>query len=98
MPGWFLVRREVLSKTLHCTFSQVSSEQARAKIRGAGSDLDILLKKLDVDLWLAEKENLPVRIDTDGSGLCGDGRELRAHLLLDIRNANSGDIRVEPPL
>ena len=63
MPGWFFVRHEVPSKTLHYTFSQVSSEQAWAKIYGAGSDLDILLKKLDVDLWLAEKDRWPVRID-----------------------------------
>jgi hypothetical protein len=84
-------------KTLHYTFSQVSSEQAWARIYGAGSDLDILLKKLDVDLWLAEKDKWPVRIDLRSSGLYGDGRELRANLVLDIRDANSGDIRVEPP-
>jgi len=85
-------------KSLHYTFSQVHSEQAWAKIYGPGSDLDILLKKLDVDLWLAEKGNWPVRIDTRSSGLYGVGRELRVHLLIDIRDSNSGDIRVEPPL
>lgn len=85
-------------KSVHYTFSQVSSEQAWAKIYGKDSDLDILLKELDVDLWLAEKDQWPVRIDIRSSGLYGDGRELRAHLLLDIRDANSGDIRVEPPL
>jgi hypothetical protein len=83
--------------TLHYTFSQVSSEQAWAKIYGAGSDLDILLKKLDVNLWLEEKGNWPVRIELSSSGVYGDGRELRVHLLLDIRDANSDDIRVEPP-
>ena len=84
-------------KTLHYTFSQVSSEQAWAKIYGPGSDLAILLKKLDVDLWLAEEGNWPVRMELSSNGLYGDGRELRVHLLLDIRDANSGDIRVEPP-
>jgi hypothetical protein len=59
--------------------------------------LDILLKELDVDLWLGNKDRWPVRIDIRSSGVYGDGRELRVHLLLDTRDANSGDIRVEPP-
>ena len=84
-------------KSLHYTFPQVHSEQAWAKIYGAGSDLDILLKKVDVDLWLAEKGNWPVRMEICSSGLYSDGRELRAQLLVDIRDANSDDIRVEPP-
>jgi hypothetical protein len=83
--------------SLHYTFPQVHSEQAWAKIYGPGSDLDIVLKTLDVDLWLAEKGNWPVRMDIRSSGLYADGRELRAHILVDIRDANSGDIRVEPP-
>lgn len=85
-------------KSVHYSFSQIPSGQAWTRIYGAGSDLDILFEKLDVDLWLAEEGNWPVRVDIRSSGLYGDGRELRAHLLLDIRDANSGDIRVEPPL
>jgi hypothetical protein len=84
-------------KTLHYTFPQAHSEQAWAKIYGPGSDLDILLKEVDVGLWLEEKDNWPVRMELSSSGVYGDGRELRVHLLLDIRDANSGDIRVEPP-
>jgi len=84
-------------ETLHYTFPEVHSEQAWAKIYGPGSDLDILLKEVDVDLWLAEEGNWPVRMELSSNGLYGDGRELRVHLLLDIRDANSGDIRVEPP-
>jgi len=83
--------------SLHYTFPQVHSEQAWAKIYGAGSDLDILLKTLDVDLWLAEKGNWPVRMEILSSGFYSDGRELRAHLLVDTKDANSDDIRVEPP-
>jgi hypothetical protein len=83
--------------SLHYTLSQVHSEQAWAKIYGRGSDLDILLKELDVDLWLAQKGNWPVRIDIRSSGFYSDGRELRVHLLVDIMDANSDDIRVEPP-
>jgi hypothetical protein len=84
--------------TLHYTFPEVRSEQAWAKIYGPGSDLDILLKELEVDLWLSEQDNWPVRMELSSSGLYGDGRELRVGLMLDIRDANSADIRVEPPL
>lgn len=83
--------------TLHYTFTEVHSEQAWAKIYGPGSDLDILLKELDVELWLSEKDNLPVRMKLSSSGLYGDGRELIVDLLMEIRDANSADIQVEPP-
>lgn len=83
--------------SLHYTFAQVHSEQAMGKIFGPGSDMDILLKELDVDLWLAAEGNWPVRVDIRSSGLYADGRELRAHLLVDVRDANSPDIQVEPP-
>jgi len=36
-------------------------------------------------------------MDIGGSGLYADGYELRVHILVDIRDANSGDMRVEPP-
>jgi hypothetical protein len=38
-----------------------------------------------------------VRLDIDGSGFYTDERELRVHVSIDVRDANSGDIRVEPP-
>ena len=85
-------------KTLHYTFSQAPSPEAMAKIFGPGSDMDILIKTLDVELWLAEKDEYPVRLDIGGSGLYADGRELRVHVSIDVRDVNSGDIRVEPPL
>lgn len=85
-------------KTLHYTFSQAPSPEAMAKIFGPGSDMDILIKTLDVELWLTEKDEYPVRLDIGGSGLYADGRELRVHVSIDVRDANSGDIRVEPPL
>lgn len=85
-------------KSLHYSFSQAPSPEAMAKIFGAGSDMDILIKTLDVELWLAEKDEYPVRLDIGGSGLYADGRELRVHVSIDVRDANSGDIRVEPPL
>jgi len=84
-------------KSFHYTLPQVHSEQAWAKIFGPESDLDILLKQLDVDLWLAEKGNWPVRMEIRSSGFYADGRELRAHLLVAPKDVNSDDIRVEPP-
>lgn len=84
-------------KSLHYTFPQASSPAAMAKIFGQGSDMDILIKTLDVELWLEEKDGYLLRLDLSGSGLYGDGRELRIHMSADIRDANSGDIRVEPP-
>jgi hypothetical protein len=50
------------------------------------------------DCWLAERDNWPVRIDIGGSGLYADGRDLRMHIMVESRDANSGDIRVEPQL
>jgi hypothetical protein len=84
-------------KSLSYTFSQVSSPESMAKIFGAGSDMDILIKTLDVKLSLAEKDGWPVHLDISGSGLYADGGELRVHLSIDVRDANSGDIQVEPP-
>jgi hypothetical protein len=83
--------------SLFYTFPQVSSPESMAQIFGPGSDMDILIKTLDVELWLAEKDGWPVRLDISGSGLYADGAELLLHLSMDTRDANSGDIRVEPP-
>jgi hypothetical protein len=85
-------------KTLHYTFSNAFSEGAMGKIYGDQSDMAFLLKNLDVDLWLAEKDNWPVRLDTSSRGVYADGRELRVHLLLDIKDPNDDDIRIEPPM
>jgi len=84
-------------KSLHYSFPQASAPQAMAKIFGPGSDMAILIKTLDVELWLAEKDEYPVHLDIDGSGFYADEGELRVHVSIDVRDANSGDIRVEPP-
>ena len=76
----------------------LTDEQATGACRRALGPQQHLLKNLDADPWLAEKDNWLVRMEIRSSGLYGDGRELRAQLLLHIRDANSGDIRVEPPL
>lgn len=85
-------------ESIHYSFSQVPSQQAMAMIFGPGSDTVSLITAADVELWMAEKDNWPVRIEVSGSGLYADGRELRMHILVEIRDANSDNIRVEPPL
>jgi hypothetical protein len=84
--------------SLFYTFSQASLPESMANIFGPGSDMDTLIKTLDVELWLAEKDEWPVRLDISGSGVYADGAELLLHLSMDISDANSDDIRVEPPL
>ena len=84
-------------KALRYTFPEVSAGQALAKIFGPDSDMTLLISKLDAGVWLAEKDGWPVRMEISGNGLYGDGRELRVYLLVDIKDANSDDITVEPP-
>jgi hypothetical protein len=82
--------------TLHYSFSQVSS-QATATLFGVGSDMDFLLRILDVEIWLAEEDNRLVRIEVESSGLYADSRELQLHLVGDVRDADDNSIRVDPP-
>jgi hypothetical protein len=84
-------------KTVHYALPETPAGQALAKIFGLDSDVALLIGKLDADLWLAKKDGWPVRMEIGGSGLYADGRELRVHLLVDIKDANSDDITVEPP-
>jgi len=83
--------------TLHYSLTDVFSEQGMAQIFGAGSNMDILLKRLNVDLWLAEDEGWPARMEIRSSGLFSDGRELRVELTAELRDVNSEEIKVEPP-
>jgi hypothetical protein len=85
-------------KALRYTLPEVSAGQALVKIFGPESDMAFLISTLDADLWLAKKDGWPVRMEISGSGLYGDGRELRVYLLIDIKDVNSDDITVEPPV
>ena len=82
----------------HYTFSDAPSGQAMATIFGAGSDMDILLRAMNVEVWLAEKDGWPVRMDIQSSGMYGDGRELRAHVRFELRDINGEDIKIEAPI
>jgi len=85
-------------EALHYSLADVFSEQGMARIFGPGSEMDILLKRLNVELWLAEDGGWPARMKVRSSGFFGDGREFRVELTVDLRDVNSADIKVEPPI
>ena len=85
-------------RTLHYAFPQIPAQDAVAKIFGAGTDMDLLIKTVDVEVWLSDKDGLPVRVELQGEGVYGDGRPLTLVVALDVRDMNNKDIRVQPPL
>lgn len=85
------------AKTLHYSLAGVPAGQALVKLFGSGSDADVLVRKLDVEVWLEEKDNWPARLQFEGSGFYSDGRELRIYLLIDVTDVNSKGIKVEAP-
>ena len=84
-------------KTVHYTFPKNPSPQGVAKVFGEGSDMDVLIRTLDVGLWLSEDGDQLVRLEFSGKGLYSDGRPLMVHVLLDVRDINGEDIKIEPP-
>ncbi len=82
----------------HYTFSAIPSGQAMGTIFGPGSDMDLLLRNMNVEVWLADKDGFPIRMDVQASGVYIDGRQLLAHIRIELRDINSKDIRVEPPI
>ena len=85
-------------ETIHYTFLKNASPQGVAKVFGESSDMDLLIKTLDVNLWLSEDGDELVRLEFQGKGLYSDGRPLMVHLVVDVRDMNSEDIKVEPPI
>ena len=82
----------------HYTFAAVTSGRAMATIFGPGSDMDVLIRTIHVEVWVAEKDGWPVRMDVQGSGVYSDGRQLRVHVRVELRDINDKDIKVEPPI
>jgi ABC-type glycerol-3-phosphate transport system substrate-binding protein len=82
----------------HYAFLDTPSGQAIATIFGAESDMAILIRAMDVEVWLAEDGGWPVRMDIQGSGLYADGRELLIHVHVDVQDVNDKDIKIEPPV
>jgi hypothetical protein len=83
---------------LHYSFSEVPAGDSMKNIFGSGSDIHVVVQKLNVDVWLEEKDSWPARIEIRGSGYYSDGRELHVELVTDVTDANSKNIKVEPPI
>ncbi len=84
--------------TLHYSFARNASPEGVGKVFGVGSDMDLLVNTLDVDLWLSEEDSALVRLEFQGKGLYSDGRPLMVHIVLDVRDINDDDIKVEAPI
>lgn len=83
--------------THHYSFSDVAAGEALAVVFGAQSDLARFIEKVSVDVWLADKEEWPARIEAKGAGQYPDGRALGVELQTELRDVNSSEIKVEPP-
>jgi hypothetical protein len=82
---------------LHYTLADVPSGQSWGLIFPE-SDMAILFQTMDVEVWLAEEDGWPLRMDIQSSGLYSDRRELTGHILVELRDINADDIKVEPPI
>ncbi len=84
-------------ESLHYVFPKNASPKGLAGVFGENSDMAVLIKAIDVDLWLSSDGANLVRLELSGKGLYSDGRPLMVHLELDVRDINDKDIKVEPP-
>ena len=85
-------------KTRHYSFARNASPEGVGKVFGVGSDMDLLVSTLDVDLWVSEDDGALVRLEAHGKGLYSNGRPLMASVVLDVRDINDGNIKVEAPI
>jgi len=85
-------------EAIHYTFLKNASPQGVAKVFSESSDMALLIKTLDVNLWLSEDGDELVRLEFQGKGLYSDGRPLMVHVVVDVRDINDEDIKVEPPI
>ncbi len=69
-----------------------------SRVWGPGSDMGQLVKSYQVDVWLAEEGQWPVRIEMEGRGTYPDGRELTVEVAMEVSDLNDGDIKIEPPV
>lgn len=61
-------------------------------------DVGRLLTTYQVDVWLSADDDLPLRIEATSVGVYPSGRELRVELSFEVKDVNSDDIVVEPPI
>jgi hypothetical protein len=82
----------------HYVFPAMPSGETMATIFGAQSDMAILFQTMDAEVWVAEKDGWPVRMDIQGKGIYATGRELQTHIRVELRDINNKDIKIEPPM
>jgi len=82
----------------HYVFTATPSGQTIAAIFGATSDMAILMQTMNVEVWVAEKDGWPVQMDIQSNGHYINGRQLQAHVHIELRDINNKDIKVEPPI
>ncbi|MBI1885701.1 MAG: hypothetical protein HYS09_05240 [Chloroflexi bacterium] len=83
-------------KTLHYTI-RGAKLQAATRLFGPQSDMGRLLKRYDVETWLAEDGGWPVKTVARSEAAYPSGRKLRMELTLEIKDINSSDIKIELP-
>jgi len=83
---------------LHYVLPATPSGQTIATIFGPTSDMAILMQTMDIEVWTAEKDGWPVEMDIQSKGVYANGRQLQAHIHIELRDINDKDIRVEPPV
>jgi hypothetical protein len=86
------------TKTRHYSFARNASPEGVGKVFGVGSDMDLLIDTLDVDLWLSEDDDSLVRLEAQGKGLYSDNRPLMVRVVLDVRDIDDDDVKVEAPI
>lgn len=64
---------------------------------GAGGDVSEALGEFEVTIWIARDSGIPVRMLLEGSTGDGNG-EGSVRVELNIRDLNSDDIKIEPPI
>ena len=81
----------------HYVFTATPSGQTIATIFGPTSDMAILMQTMNAEVWVAEKDGWPVQMDIQSNGHYAAGRQLQAHIHIELRDINNEDIKVEPP-
>jgi len=69
-----------------------------SQLFGPASDMGRLLTNFDVDLWLSEKDASLVKVEATSKANYPFGRELSAHLVLEVSSHNDDDIEIQPPV
>ena len=65
---------------------------------GSTEDLGQLPDEFNMDVWLAEDGDWPVRMSLAASGENGDGQPLSFDISVEFKDFNDSSIKIEPPI